>query len=126
MAIFQKNSPAQFHTNIILDGIADGIFAVDENMRITFFSRAAEKITGVHRQQAIGKYCFEVLKSNICERNCALRCSFEAEKEVVDKHVNILRNDGKQIPVSINTAVLRDESGKKNWQCENLSGSFFG
>jgi len=68
---------------------------------------------GIPRQQAIGQCCFDVLKSNICEKNCALRCSFESETEVVDRHVNILRTDGKQIPVSISTAVLRDETGEK-------------
>jgi PAS domain S-box-containing protein len=113
MALTSKHSLTRFHTNIILDSIADGVFTVDESMRITYFNRAAERITGVARQQAIGQYCFDVLKSNICEKNCALRCSFQAETEVVDRHVNILRYDGKQIPVSISTAVLRDETGKK-------------
>ena len=113
MTVNLKNTLTQFHTSIILDSIADGVFTVDENMRITYFNRAAERITGIARQQAIGQYCFDVLRSNICEKSCALRCSFEAETEVVDKHVNILRNDGKQIPISISTAVLRDENGEK-------------
>ena len=113
MTVNLKNTLTQFHTSIILDSIADGVFTVDENMRITYFNRAAERITGIARQQAIGQYCFDVLRSNICEKSCALRCSFEAETEVVGKHVNILRNDGKQIPISISTAVLRDENGEK-------------
>jgi PAS domain S-box-containing protein len=113
MTVNLKNTLTQFHTSIILDSIADGVFTVDENMRITYFNRAAERITGITRQQAVGQYCFDVLRSNICEKSCALRCSFEAETEVVDKHVNILRNDGKQIPISISTAVLRDENGEK-------------
>jgi PAS domain S-box-containing protein len=100
------------HAQTILDSIADGVFTVDEKMRITYFNRAAERITGVSRQEAIGQFCFEVLRANVCERTCSLRCSFETGKETINRHVNILRADGKQIPISISTAVLRDETGR--------------
>jgi PAS domain S-box-containing protein len=79
-------------------------------MRITYFNKAAERITGVARKDAIGQYCFEVLRANICEKICALKCSFSTGKEMINKQVNILRADGKQIPISISTAVLRDEA----------------
>lgn len=102
----------QIHADIILDSIADGVFTVDEGMKITSYNRAAERITGVKRDDAIGQYCFEVLRANICENACALKCSFSTEKEIINKHVNILRADGRQIPISISTAVLRDNSGK--------------
>ncbi len=108
-----QNSLTLLHANIILDSIADGVFTVDKDMRITYFNRAAERITGISRQQAVGQYCFEVLKANICEKSCPLRCSLKSEKEFVNRHVNILRTDGKQIPVSISTAVVRDETGEK-------------
>lgn len=101
------------HTDIILDNVTDGVFTVDKDMKITYFNRAAEKITGVSQQQVTGQHCFEVLKANICEKTCALRCSLKSETETIAKHVNILRSDGKLIPVSISTAVLRDKSGKK-------------
>ncbi|MBL0175609.1 MAG: sigma 54-interacting transcriptional regulator [Ignavibacteria bacterium] len=99
------------HANTILDSIADGVFTVDTAMRITSFNRAAERITGVPRGSAVGQFCFEVLRANICERTCALKCSFETGEETIGKQVNILRGDGKQIPISISTAVLHDDSG---------------
>jgi PAS domain S-box-containing protein len=108
-----KNPLTFLHTQIILDSIADGVFTVDEYMKITYFNRAAERITGMSREQAMGQYCFEVLKANICEKTCPLRCSLKSEVEFVDRHANILRSDGKVIPVSISTAVLRDQTGKK-------------
>jgi PAS domain S-box-containing protein len=81
-------------------------------MHITYFNRAAERITGVQREDAIGQYCFEVLRASICESSCALKCTFNTGSEVINKPVNILRADGKQIPISISTAVLRDNDGK--------------
>jgi PAS domain S-box-containing protein len=100
------------HAQTILDSVADGVFTVDEQMRITYFNRAAERITGVARADAIGQFCFEVLRANICEKTCALKCSFETGQDVINKHINILRADGRQIPISISTALLRDETGK--------------
>ena len=60
---------------VILDSIADGVFTVDENWTITSFNRAAEKITGVNREDAIGNKCFDVFQANICQSNvrCAIR-----------------------------------------------------
>lgn len=103
---------SSLHAATILDSIADGVFTVDEKMHITYFNSAAERITGVVRKEAIGQYCFEILRANICEKTCALKCSFSTGKEVINKPVNILRADGKQIPISISTAVLRDDAGK--------------
>ena len=37
----------------ILDSIADGVFTVDDQWRITSFNRAAEWITGVKRGEAV-------------------------------------------------------------------------
>ena len=46
----------------ILDSINEGVFTVDLDWRITAFNRAAEKITGVQRGDAIGRPCCEVLR----------------------------------------------------------------
>ena len=59
--------------SVILDSIADGVFTVDPQWRITSFNRAAERITGVSREEAIGRPCEEVFRSSICEGGCALR-----------------------------------------------------
>jgi len=37
--------------NVILDNIADGVFTVDLNWKITSFNKAAEKITGISCSQ---------------------------------------------------------------------------
>ena len=41
--------------NQLLDSVPDGVFTVDTDWRITFFNHAAEQITGVRRQEAIGQ-----------------------------------------------------------------------
>ncbi len=98
--------------NIILDSIADGVFTVDHNWVITSFNSAAERITGVSRGDAIGQRCCEVFHANICQENCALRSTIETGQEVVDMPINILNSGGRQVPIRISTAVLRDEEGR--------------
>ncbi len=98
-------------TEIILDSIADGVFTVDDKWNITSFNRAAEKITGVSRDQAIGQKCFDVFRADICQSNCALRKTMANNIPLVDQRINILDSDGVVKPVSISTAVLRDEQG---------------
>ena len=98
------------HAGTILDSIADGVFTVDMNMRITFFNRAASRITGVPADQAVGRRCFHVFHAGICDKSCALKSSFRTGRDIVNRQVSVLRSDGKNIPISISTAVLRDDA----------------
>lgn len=99
-------------TKIILNSIADGVFTVDKDWNITSFNRAAERITGITSQRAIGKKCFDVFHANICQSACALQETLKTGKEIIDRSVNILNQEGKVLPISISTAVLRDEEGR--------------
>jgi len=103
---------AKDHTSIILDSIADGVFTVDLDWRITSFNRAAELITGTGKEEAIGRQCWEVFRANICEKQCALRQTIETGKQILNKSIYIVVSDGNRIPISISTAILKDESGR--------------
>ena len=98
--------------NAILDSIADGVFTVDQDWRITSFNRAAEKITGVSRDEAVGQLCKDVLKADICERNCCLRATMKTGDPIVNKKVHIIDAEGRRLPISISTALLRNKSGR--------------
>ncbi|MCF8052059.1 MAG: sigma 54-interacting transcriptional regulator [Desulfobacterales bacterium] len=100
------------HHQIILDSIADGVFTVDMDMCISSFNRAAEKITGIARNDAIGRPCFEVLRANVCEENCLLRQTIETEQPVINAPVYIMRADKKSIPIGVTTALLKDAGGR--------------
>ena len=96
----------------ILDSIADGVFTVDEAWRITSFNQAAEEITGVGRAEAVGKRCCDVFRASICETDCALRRTMETGKPVVNKAIYIVDADGNRVPISISTALLKDDAGR--------------
>jgi PAS domain S-box-containing protein len=96
----------------ILDNIADGVFTVDSELTITSFNRSAEQITGVPAEEAIGRRCSEVLRTNICEESCALRQTMATGKTMLHKEIIIVRSDGRRLPIGISTAILRDKDGR--------------
>ena len=95
----------------ILDSINEGVFTVDPDWRITAFNRAAEQITGVRRQDAIGRPCSEVFRASICEQSCALRRTIDTGKPIVNATARITSAAGEQIPVRISTALLKNAAG---------------
>jgi len=98
--------------DVILDSVADGVFTVDKDWHITSFNRAAEQITGVPRQEAIGRLCYEVLHANICESACALSQTMKTGRPIINKSVYIVTTDGRRLPISISTALLKNEQGE--------------
>jgi len=99
-------------TDIILESISEGVFTVDDQWRITSFNRAAETITGVSRQEAIGKHCWEVFRSNMCEQDCALRRTMKLKKSIIDTSTYIVDSNKRRIPVVVSAALLKDEAGR--------------
>ncbi|MEW6074307.1 MAG: sigma 54-interacting transcriptional regulator [Planctomycetota bacterium] len=103
--------PSTRFYEIILNSVADGVFTVDRDWRITSFNRAAERITRVPAAEAIGRMCSDVFHADICESGCALRRTMETGAELIDHPARILDQRGRAIPISLSTAVLRDPGG---------------
>lgn len=51
----------------VLDSMADGVYTLDWEKRITSFNPAAEQITGWTSEQAVGRTCSEVFQARYCE-----------------------------------------------------------
>lgn len=98
-------------TKIILDSIADGVFTVDSDLKVTSFNRSAEKITGIKKEEAIGRQCWEVFRASICEKRCALKHTMNTGQPVLNQSIYIVNLHGERLPVSISTALLRGEQG---------------
>jgi len=107
-----RNETATDQRDVILDSINEGVFSVDLNWRIRAFNRAAERITGVPRAEAIGRACYEVFHADICEGNCALKRTLDTGKPVVNATASVVSNCGDRVPIRISTALLRDERGE--------------
>lgn len=107
---FRDNTSA-LQNKLILDSIADGVFTVDRNWKITSFNMAAEIITGWDREDAIGSYCSDVFHSSICGRNCAIAESLYTGRPVANRSIMIEDAEGKKKPISISASPLVDIVG---------------
>ncbi|MBW1723248.1 MAG: PAS domain-containing protein, partial [Deltaproteobacteria bacterium] len=82
-----------------------------QNKRITSFNRAAQTITGFKAGEAIGQYCFDVFRANICEKECALDETLTTCQSQVNLPALIISKTGDQKPISISTSILKNENG---------------
>jgi len=103
-------TPARFDT--VINSISDGVFAVDGEWRLTCFNSAAERTTGVRREDALGQRCSDVFRSNICDDACALRYTMETGRPIVNLPIHIRGQAGNPVPVTISTALLKDDEGR--------------
>jgi PAS domain S-box-containing protein len=106
------NPEAYKKRDIILDSIADGVFTIDKNWHITTYNKAAEEITGIPREKAIGQVCKDVLRANVCETDCALRYTMDTGSPVINKPVHIIDSEGRRKAITISTALLKDDKGR--------------
>ncbi len=104
--------PSSEHFEAVLHSISDGVMTVDREWRITCFNRAAEEITGYRRREVLGRFCYEVLRSDLCPDACPIQHTVETGRPVSGLVVYISDVNGKKIPVSVSTALYRDNEGR--------------
>jgi PAS domain S-box-containing protein len=86
----------------ILANIADGIVAVDRDGRVVLWNAAAEQVTGVPQEEAIGHTTTQVLQRDLE--------SGDDEAPAGQRLVSILRG-GEEVWLSLSEAVMRDPLG---------------
>src|SRR4030065_2530570 len=107
----KEREPDKFF-RVILNSIADGVFTTDSEGKITFLNKGAEEITGFSSKEALGRYCFDIFRADICQTQCALKETLKTKRQRTHRPVTILNKAGKKVPISISTAVLRNENGR--------------
>ncbi len=102
----------------IIDNLHDGLYFVDVNRIITFWNKAAERITGFTAAEVLGKSCADKILTHVdgegrslCLGLCPLAASIadgvEREAEVYLHH-----KDGHRVPVQVRVTLLKDAFGK--------------
>jgi len=107
-----KRSGSDKFFNVILNSIADGVFTTDNDGKITFINKAGQEITGFSNREAIGHYCFDVFRADVCQSRCALKETLKTRKEIINLPATILKKGGQKVPITVSTAVLKDERGR--------------
>lgn len=96
-------------SELIFDSISDGVFTVNEKCIITSFNKAAEDITGFKTKEAVGKHCFDIFRTEVCHKRCALKDTLKHHDPVANARVTIITREGCELPISVTTTLLRDK-----------------
>jgi len=100
-------------SQLIFNSISDGVFTVDRNCVITAFNKAAEEITGFGRAEAIGKHCFDIFRTEVCHRQCALKDTLKTDAPIRNARVTILTRQGRDLPIQVTTTILKGDDGNR-------------
>lgn len=77
---------------------------------ITSFNKAAERITGFSRNEAIGRHCYEIFRTDLCHRSCALKETLKTSETVENARVTILTRAGRETAIQVTTTILKDDA----------------
>ncbi len=100
------------HLTAMLNRIAEGVFTVDADRRITFFNRAAERITGFSAAEALGQPCRDIFRADVCGERCILDEVRTAGESITDRRVTIVDRHGRSLTLCVNAGALTDADGR--------------
>ena len=96
----------------ILDNLADGVLAVDADWTIVAINAAARRLTGYSNEQALGKKCFELLRSTRCGDACPVRLAIQTGQPQRNLLVSTRHRQGHRRWLCVSASPVRDEQGQ--------------
>lgn len=112
MAQSDQTTHSRVHGEV-LDTVMDAVFTVDTQMTIVSYNQAAELVSGVPRERAVGRKCYQIFKTAVCETGCPVREALEHNRKVVTREIVMQDYRGGTMPVLLKAAVLYDEQGNQ-------------
>ena len=95
----------------ILDHLPDGLMTMNKQGLIIYFNAAAERITGLSADDAIGMHCRHIFKKTTCETVCTPPKSEQSHKGFYNQEFRVTRLDGKMISILSSISTLKDHQG---------------
>ncbi len=92
----------------IINSLADGVFTVDEKLRITSFNKGMETLTGLKETDVIGLSCDRILNGDNCGSDCPFSFTLRNGYGLANVRERIIGREGNMIPVFISTAILKE------------------
>lgn len=102
----------------IVDNLHDGLYLVDRNRVITYWNKAAERISGFAAEDVVGKCCGDNILNHVDGKGCALCTGMCPLAETMgdgrlrQSEIYLHHKDGHRIPVAVRASPLTDETGR--------------
>jgi PAS domain S-box-containing protein len=98
---------------------ADGVFAVDGNQRIIYWSPSARALLGFTPREVLGKDCFQVIAGGdyqnhpYCRRDCPVMASARKGEAVASYDVQARTKDGADVWLNTTIVSLPEDVARK-------------
>ncbi len=102
----------------VVENLVDGVFYVDRNLKITYWNKAAERISGFSSYEALGKFCgpdildyIDSEGTQLSEASCPLQQTLK-DGNFHEASAYLHHKKGHRVPVTIRTMPVRNIAGK--------------
>lgn len=98
----------------VLDSLHEGIIAHDLERKVFLVSRTAERITGMKREQLIGRDCHDLFSPRLCGEQCVF-CNLKSDFNTIHRSefsTVLTPGDGTRKELDVIRMPLKDENGK--------------
>lgn len=108
----QSKDAGEFWKDIVMD---DGIYVVDSQQRILFWSKSAQQVLGHRPEEVIGRLCYEVIGGRdarnfqFCRRNCPTIVNARRGRSTPNYDVLCPSARGEAKWLNISTVVLKNK-----------------
>jgi len=100
-----------FDYRTLFETLPEGVFSIDRKFRITSFNHTAERISGFNRKDVMGRFCWEIFRSNRCRKNCPLSRALDTGESRMDQEVTTFNASGERQLLLVNVNVVRNDQG---------------
>jgi diguanylate cyclase (GGDEF)-like protein/PAS domain S-box-containing protein len=101
----------------LLDNLRDGVYFVDHDRNIKYWSKGAERITGYTAAEVLGKSCSDNILlhvdkdgNSICSEICPLGNTLTDGRDR-NAEAYLHHKDGHRVPITMHVASIPDENG---------------
>jgi len=98
----------------LLDTLKDGVYFADKNRKITYWNKAAEKITGFKSNEILGRHCgdnflihIDKEGNSLCTGPCPLTRAIENAQEYEEK-IFLHHKEGHRVPVLVRVTPVQN------------------
>ena len=95
----------------VLDNLPDGLFTMDREGRIDYFNPAAERITGISAQDALGMHCRHLFKTTTCQIDGLKKNNASMEKNQYNREFSVTTQQDRTLHLTSSISVLKDSAG---------------
>jgi len=97
---------------LVLESLPEAIIVHDLKRRITFFNRAAERLTGLSRDDVIGHDCRQVLEGGFCGSRCAFCNDCQPNFDLLTYSLVVTDREGVRRQVEMTIVPMKDATGQ--------------